>query len=125
VLRWAWLSDDNTDARDRIPDGQYQLIDFDQTIVADDLADLTDGSLDAPPNRDENSDVQQEFVWTGTRSDGTRAESNCSGWTINAGPPDDATAGASDLADAQWTDQGLRDCSEFLSFYCFSLTPKP
>jgi hypothetical protein len=49
----AWLSDENTDARDRIPDGQYQLLD--ETLVTNDKDDLTDGMLKATINLDEFS----------------------------------------------------------------------
>jgi PKD repeat protein len=118
----AWLSDDNTDARDRIRDGQYEQL-F-QDIVADNLADLTDGSLNAPINYDENRDIQNEFVWTGTQSDGTRTEFNCNGWTTAADTVQ-GTGGVSDQTDEQWTDEGPQSCSEYRSLYCFSLTDAP
>ena len=48
----AWLSDDNTDAIDRIPDGEYQLLSG-AGVIADNKDDLTDGSLKAPIFEDE------------------------------------------------------------------------
>ena len=127
----AWLSDDNTDARDRIPDeGPYKLLDLNQTIVADDLADLTDSSLDAPIILDENGELPFTDVWTGTQPDGTRTVSNCSNWTnaedgypCTEGDPDCGTKGGSDDTSGEWTefveDEFLGFCSATHSFYCF------
>jgi PKD repeat protein len=134
----AWLSDDNTDAIERIPepgpDGKYHLLnpgsDPDRPIVADDLADLTDGSLDLPIDRDEyGKDVNGPWVWTGTQPDGTRTLSNCSNWTnaeagsscTEEGDPACGTKGEGDKTDGEWTETvDLRGCSSPNNFYCFS-----
>jgi PKD repeat protein len=127
----AWLSDDDTDAIDRIPaEGPYKLLDLNQTIVADDLADLTDDSLDAPIILDENGDLAITNVWTGTQPDGTRTVSNCSNWTnaedtypCTAGDPRCGTKGDSVETSHRWTDavedEFLEACDATLSFYCF------
>ena len=47
----AWLSDSENDAIDRIPDGQYQLVNG--AVIADDREDLIDGQLYAPINLSE------------------------------------------------------------------------
>ena len=122
----AWLSDDNTDARDRIRDGQYELIPPVRDIVAVDLADLTDGSLAAPIRVDEDAFPNGTSVWTGTQTDGTRTGSTCSGWTTVADSAQ-ATFGVSDFADEKWTDddEGPQSCDEERSLYCFSLTDAP
>jgi hypothetical protein len=119
----AWLSDDNTDARDRIRDGQYELL-LNDTIVAEDLADLTDGSLIAPIRLAEDQLIRTGKVWTGTQTDGTRTGSNCSGWTTVA-DSEQGTFGVSDQTDEGWTDDGSQSCIEERSLYCFSLTDRP
>ena len=68
----AWLSNEDADARERISDGLYLLLDG--TPVADDLEDLTDGTLLHAINLDENFEiVSGEEVWTGTNTDGTKS----------------------------------------------------
>jgi hypothetical protein len=127
----AWLSDDTTNARDRIPDGEYQLVDG--ARVASSLADLTGGSLDAPINLTALGETNNDRVWTGTNPDGTRTPSNCSGWTnaeqpvsCTAGDPDCATMGVSSQTDSNWTFEADTPSTPFLSFcsgrrylYCF------
>jgi hypothetical protein len=94
----AWLSDDTTDARDRIPDGQYQLVDG--TVIADDKADLTDGFLKAPINLNGRGEPDGGLVWTGTQPDGTAAEDNCDNWTnVN----EEADYGEYNQTDPRWT----------------------
>ena len=78
----AWLSDSNTNAIDRIPDGQYQLVDG--TQVADDKADLTDGSLRDAINLTENGGPRGSSVWTGTDANGNGTFNNCNNWTVNS-----------------------------------------
>ena len=118
----AWLSDDTTDAIDRIFDGgtSYQLLNG--TTVADSLADLTDGILDSPINRNEWGDrISGSFeVWTSTNADGTRKMGTCSNWTDGT---DSSTAhdGRADRFDAAWTDSGqTEDCDTFNRLYCFA-----
>jgi len=119
----AWLSDDNTDAIDRIPDGEYQLLSG-AGVIADNKDDLTDGSLKAPIFEDEfggfpaermqGSDIQ---VWTGTDADGTGTDANCNNWTNQAG---DATFGVSNESDSNWTNTGIStSCGQEWYLYCF------
>lgn len=133
----AWLSDDSVDARDRIADGEYRLVNG--TRVAKNLADLTDGTpLENPINVDEFGDPGSNGVWSGTQADGTAWEdalgstSNCSNWTTasgstscNAGDPECAAQGNSAVTDAQWTLMGSQSspfyssCSAPHTLYCF------
>ena len=71
----AWLSDDNTDARGRIPDGRYELVNG--TVIADNKADLTDGELKAAIILNQFGAPDEDDVWTGTQPDGTHTASNC------------------------------------------------
>ena len=100
----AWLSDSETDARDRLTHATvpYRLVDG--TTVADDFTDLTDGSLDAPINRTENGTAVGDRPWTGTDfageacfqatggtcvlmdpTDGTIPRLACEDWTTTEG----------------------------------------
>ena len=121
----AWLSDDNADAIDRIPDGQYQLVDG--TVIADDKADLTDGFLKAPISLNEFGSPEEGYAWTGTQPDGTAMETNCSNWTNNSGSGG-CTAGESSCGvtginstNPDWTrvsENGF-NCNELLQLHCF------
>jgi len=71
----AWLSDDNTDARGRIPDGRYELVNG--TVIADNKVDLTDGELKAAIILNQFGAPDEDDVWTGTQPDGTHTASNC------------------------------------------------
>jgi hypothetical protein len=75
----AWLSDETTDARDRITPsaGPYVLVDG-LTVVADDFDDLITGDLLAPIDQAADGFVVPPFdgsvfshVWTSTGNDGT------------------------------------------------------
>ena len=124
----AWLSDSTGNAVDRIPDGQYQLLDG--TVIAEDKADLTSGLLKAPINLNERGEPEGGFVWTGTSPDGTNTGTNCSDWT-NAGSPGSGqcTAGDDDCGDRGNTSFTTDDwtlyptaptaCNNAFHLYCF------
>ena len=124
----AWLSDSSADALDRIPDAEYRLLDG--TVIANDLADLTDGSLDNSIDVDENGDsVDPTKVWTGTLTDGTVGLSHCSNWTSDTGVTclpgvpnaNCAIKGSSDAVDGEWTREPAPSiCGLSRALYCFS-----
>ena len=118
----AWLSDSTTDAVDRIFDGgtRYQLING--TVIADNMADLLDGTLDAPILIDESgNDVVGSFeVWTGTVADGTNPGVVwCSDWTT-VDPAQKGLIGRADKVDATWSSVFADDCDIFNRLYCFA-----
>jgi len=121
----AWLSDDTTDAVDRILDSGsgYQLLDG--TVIADNLADLLDGTLDNPINTDETgTTIPGSFeVWTGTDTDGTNSGvGTCANWTSNL-DQEVAQSGRADAANVFWTDNaalGEENCDVFNRLYCFA-----
>jgi hypothetical protein len=132
----AWLSDSTGNAVDRIPDGQYQLLDG--TVIAEDKDDLTSGLLKAPINLNERGEPQGGVVWTGTKPDGTDTGTNCSDWTNAGSPPGGCTAGDDDCGDRgvnsattdDWTQytSSPTPCSQAFHLYCFggeSLAPDP
>jgi len=114
---------DTTNARDRIQDGEYRL--FDGTLVANDLDDLTDGTLNSPIQVDETgTSLEGAFeVSTGTDTDGTNpGVGTCLNWTDNSSATT-AQSGRADAMDATWTDnEGLGEelCDVNNRLYCFS-----
>jgi len=120
IGNWAaWLSSSGTDAIDRIPEGEYQLLDG--TVVANDKADLIDGTLDAPIDLTENQtrlDPGQN-VWTGTDDDGTNTGfGTCLNWFTDS-DANTARVGEAGKADATWTDFGDDSCDKENHLYCF------
>jgi hypothetical protein len=127
----AWLSNETADARDRIPEGEYRLVD-ETTIVANDLADLIDGTLKNSIEIDENGNPWSQNVWTGTQPDGELytdafgASETCNDWTDGTNDFDGVT-GNSGAVDGNWTTFGnqapltpqLSPCNGFRSLYCF------
>jgi len=119
----AWLSDNTTNAADRIVDGgaRYQLLNG--TVVANNKADLLDGTLDNPILIDEfGNTVNGAFeVWTATAADGINpGVGSCIEWTT-ADPVQRGQIGRADNTDANWTDVGGGDtCDTFNRFYCFA-----
>lgn len=116
----AWLSTDSVDARDRISDHPYFLVDG-VTQVATGVADLTDGVLN-------NSIEQTEFgaitmdkvVWTGTSSTGLAALSNCQNWTTSAPfGPIGAIGLANVASNGSWTNDRTEGCFFEQRLYCF------
>ena len=115
----AWLSDSTGNAINRIPDGQYRLIDG-TTQVADDKADLTDGFLNAAINLDEFGNQRTGFAWTGTQDDGTGTGNNCNDWT-DSSTESGGDRGATDVRNSEWTllNADPAQCSERYRLYCF------
>jgi PKD repeat protein len=138
----AWLSDENNDAVDRIPDGQYRLLNGD--LVAFNKFHLTSTDtilpLANPIILSELGDLKaSSTVWTGTQWDGTSIPpstfgdiSNCENWTnsnqqlgCSNGDPDCGNFGFSGSVEKEWTlgispgDPFLGGCNIFASLYCF------
>jgi hypothetical protein len=112
----AWISTSTVDAKDRIVDGEYQLLNG--QIVANNKADLIDGSIDNAIDIDQNSTpVVGTQVWTGTNFGGTFSASSCTDWTDYVGGP--GTIGATMNTDASWTAIGGAGCSSSFRLYCF------
>jgi hypothetical protein len=114
----AWLSDSNTNAIDRIPAGEYRLLDG--TLIANSLTELTSGTLLAPIDLDENSASFSGNPWTGTQPDGIGTGDNCDDWT-DAADGVNGTQGQFPSTTTTWTQLGsTAPCAYQRSFYCFS-----
>lgn len=115
----AWLSDGTTSAEDRLThsDTPYELIDG--TRIADDWDDLTDGSLQAPINLDDQGIVFPGalLVWTGTQSNGSAEFNHCNGFNVDVSGETGA-AGLTDETNLDWTNGASRSCSQQASLYC-------
>ena len=105
----AWLSDNTADAVDRIFDAGRPYQTLDGTIIANNLADLTDGTLDAPIMIDEAGNEitgNAREVWSATGADGTyTGQGTCKNW---ADPDPTLVAGIGDAGetDEKWTNVG-------------------
>ena len=97
------------------------------TKVADNYADLTDGTLDAAINRDANGNlVGTVVVWTNVDEFGERAGSSGSSYLCNGGGGDwssnngiyDGGIGSSGSTTSTWTNNGTADCSFSRHLYC-------
>lgn len=116
----AWLSDNSTNAIDRIPDGEYQLLD--ETVVANGKADLTDGILNAAINLTESQNTigAGQNVWTATASTGVNpGVGSCQEWLTNV-DTQSGRIGETGGLDATWTDVGAGNtCEKTNHLYCF------
>lgn len=120
----AWLSDITTDAKDRITitDMPFKLVD-DTIIIANDLADLIDGTIDNKINIDENGQTGIDAeVWTGTNEFGLKIiDKHCSNW-ISALHEVKGKKGKSKESDKKWTNEKDKECDNSLRIYCFQVS---
>ncbi len=120
----AWLSTSSVDAKDRLvePAGVFVRA-VDGTQVADDIADLIDGSIDATIARTELDGAPPSIdVWTGTRSNGTEQAAKCSDWSVATG---NGFRGRTNLSDGRWTEENIDNCVNLLTLYCFEVAGPP
>lgn len=110
----AWLSVPGTDAADRLAIADLPFVRTDGTAVAGDLADLIDGSIASPINRDENGTSRSGDVWTGTLSNGT-ASVTCGDFDTTGGI---GQCGSSGSTGGAWTENITPSCATGLRLYC-------
>ena len=129
----AWLSTSTVNAKDRI-DGSGPYVRMDGALIANDLADLTDGSIAVAINLSEfgaqpdGGFIDFTRVWTGTDTNGEAADvtfsalisSFCFDWTGEGGNQA-AHRGEYTRTDAQWTirSDAFAICNSLLRLYCF------
>jgi hypothetical protein len=116
----AWLSTASTDAKDRIPDGSYVLVDG--TLVATSKSVLLLGALAHGIDLTEKGQsIGNSVVWTGTSGNGTAFSSNgyafCGDWTSTNGS---TMTGATGYGNSYWTNANGEVCSNVTCpIYCF------
>lgn len=116
----AWLSTNSISAASRLvhETSPYKLVNG--IVIADNWADLTDGSLAAPINVTETGINFSTPVWTNTAINGSSAytdQYDCSGWTDSQ--PFPGSSGYSGFMDSYWTTSGAQGCSRSYALYCF------
>ena len=102
----AWLSDgfDSPDIRFTKSAHPYMLPDG--TKIAEDFADLTDGSILHAINIDPTGKrLQLEYFWTGTKADGKTADypQTCDGWMADPLTNFKGMAGQTNVASTMWS----------------------
>ena len=122
----AWLSNSTLNAKDRIPTD----IPFNRTDgvrVADNLADLLDGTIDIKISVNENGappDDIKDSVWTGTNETGHAkviVGNHCNNWQSSASG-DKGLKGKSDESTLKWTNEKEETCNEIYRIYCFQIS---
>jgi cysteine-rich repeat protein len=119
----AWLSTSEVDARDRFDRGRRgRIVLINGLVVAAGWPELLAGALDNPLEVTELSTTYHGKVWTGTKSDGTAAESgHCLDWSSSS-PTQYGYYGYSDEASFEWTLADQPDnpspCIVTFSVYC-------
>jgi hypothetical protein len=111
----AWLSDATTSPAARfLQDDVHYERHPDRVKIADNWADLTDGTLDATIVVTAGS-----LVWTGTGADGNPLGGTCSNWTSNSAAQS-GRPGVPPSTSASWS--ALNNdiaCNSGLDLYCF------
>jgi hypothetical protein len=114
----AWLSDASTSPVTRFAQATIPYALLDGTVIATSFADLLDGQLAAPLNRDEKNAVTSgAFAWTGTKADGTVSSDTCNDWQVAVAAT--GTRGSADATDATWTNAGVSGCYFPQRLFCF------
>jgi len=126
---FAWLSDavNSPDTRFTKATAPYKLVDG--TTVADNYADLTDGSLDAGITLHADGSMAPmggAFAWSNTTQTGTSdGAPDCVAWTVGVfGPPLFATGSTSasfGTTTSNWSNQfpGCCACDSSRNLFCF------
>jgi hypothetical protein len=112
----AWIGTPTSLASARLTQGKAAYKRVDEVLVANTWADLTDGTLANPIDRDEKGAQVGGSVWTGTNTNGTASNDVCSNWKSTAG---NGQQGVMTATSGQWTDNSYHPCNEMARVYCF------
>ena len=121
----SWTSDISTSPSIRFEQATVPYVLLDGTRIADNWTDLTDQTIAAPINVDEDGNTLSEVrrVWTNTLSSGLRSPADaCSAFTTGVHDPagNQAGAGATDQTSDDWTlFSPFPRCDTMNSIYCF------
>lgn len=109
----AWLSDANTDAKDRIEGQGPWLERGTDAVMFPTRASLT-GFPDGPLARDEYGDEAPDRWWTGTLANGLRDEDTCESWTSTAELRGGMTGSRSGPGrpGKEWTEDSVFSCTD-------------
>lgn len=120
----AWLSTDSKSAISKLTlDGSEDFTRIDQQVIANNVSDLLDGSLDLPLNIDQQGNLVSgtvgAYVWTGTSNNGlNRPNLNCVNWTSSSAGD---SGGVGELTTSGWTEANSSSlsCIQQAKLYCF------
>jgi len=124
----AWLSDDNNQPKDDFDKSSLPYRRLDNMKVANNWADLSDGSLSAPISQTETGMVlggadnscnnNDRLVWTNTKPDGAKdSEPHCDDW--NKSDQTNGGLGNALQVNAGWTEGCEKACNTTARLYCF------
>ena len=114
----AWLSTSTIDAKDHLT-SNGPWVRLDGVKIADNKADLMDGSLFTSINLTEDfAYIRNVGVWTGTESSGMKSAATCMDWTSSYAA-DYGTMGTAANAGGGWTATTTRSCATEFHLYCF------
>lgn len=115
----AWVATDATDdPESRFTHATIPYRRTDGALIANNWADLTDGTLSNGVTCDEfGACSAYQHSWTNVSTDGTATGSqNCTGWTVNSGQ---GMTGYVHHTAATWTNDSAYNCVSLLRLYCF------
>lgn len=129
----AWLSDSTTSAASRLSHANIPYKTLDGKTIANNWADLTDGSLQNLVTRTQKNTNYYSGVWTGTNADGsvtasTGQANHCSNWTSDSSTDYELFIGAAgnNQTSYYWTRVDINlfpvsffGCNNSNALYCF------
>jgi len=124
----AWLADNTGSPDSRFSTaikGTLPIVRTDGTTIANNWADLTDGSIDAQMNYSvygAKKETNVSITWTNVANDGTlfNSSNTCVDWTSNNNADNGQTGTSTGTTD--WTERSFsptRDCQTRYQIYCF------
>ncbi|MCO4769019.1 MAG: hypothetical protein KDA24_03250 [Deltaproteobacteria bacterium] len=118
----AWLGDGTDGPATRFVVSERPYVRVGGGVVAENFADLIDGTIAVPLNQDETGSPlpsdDDMIVWTAVfHTGGEPTPVNCSGWT--AAEPTLVPTGLATATDTGWTVTAPYNCDELHRFYCF------
>lgn len=115
----AWLSDGTTSAASRFTQFASYYTMVNGTRIANNWADLTDGTIAARLNVTESGATVSSAVWTNTSiSGGITGTRHCSNWVIGTSAQT-GSEGTTGYADYSWTADTYNNCNQIKRLYCF------
>ncbi len=116
----AWLSDNNTDAAERLTDvGPWKLMGTERVAFKDLVQ--TRGYPSVNLDRDEYGEpfLTRTTIWTGTKIQGFRDPgSTCANWASESNS-NSGRYGLTDATSQSWTDDGIDACYDSKHLLCF------
>jgi hypothetical protein len=106
----AWVADRTSTPSMRFARSTHRYETLDGTKIADDWADLSDGTLDAPIRRDQAGALVTSYeAWTGTNAAGTATTRACMDWSSTSPSGDFPSVGTPTLGGG-WAAAYTRFC---------------